>query len=397
MAELWERDLRSAIRTVAGAGWTARKSGTSSTQLIFRPPIPHNAAGRPLRELPAQPSQSGTIQVAWTRITAKQILAAATDCARMVYAGSSLYEAALLVGGPVQGARLDWEALVDRFRDHRIQQTGAISERTWTRGHAPAFRALAEIATGPKPPTSATAMFLAFPWAAPGSVMRKHQVQTICRFLSWATNLGVLTPDWAPPADLGPIYGKAAKQPRPLNGALTDQEIGLLLECIHQPGWWWVIAGLALYGLRPIEILHLQRNENVITCLWQKRSSNGITRPRRLYALEPVPGLEQRWLERWHYQDRLQNMGRDTNQVGCAINIFLRRQRVWRGLKSADPNRSLVPYSFRHAYALRAAKRGIPPRFAAEAMGHTIATHLRSYSRQMDQESMDEVFGAAKS
>ena len=70
---------------------------------------------------------------------------------------------------------------------------------------------------------------------------------------------------------------------------------------------------------------------------------------------------------------------------GQALNQYLRRRKVWMTLrdKAEHQGEQLTPYSFRHRYAKQA--HAAVPRIAvaeiAEAMGHTIEVHLKSYAR----------------
>ena len=396
MADKWESDLRAAIRGTCGKGWTARKGGVDTTQLIYRAPEPFERAFR-TGTVKKTPQQTGTIQLAWHINNVPQILAAAQASARMVGKGTHLHQAARLACGPTPlGPLTDWDALVDRFGEHRTKYTGELSPRTWSRMHLPSFRLWVELLSGPDAPTTAGEAFRKLPLGEPGSRGRQQRVATISRFLTWCVTTGLLGPEWSPPSaeDKKTLIGKAPKTDRTqITGVLSDQEIQEILDNTHHGHWWWILTAMALYGLRPEEVVHLRFRDDKLWSMFRKRTSRGMTEPRRIYALEPFTGLEDRWLGLWGM--KLPDLGRNKGRVACSITIYLNRQKVWTELK-ADADRKIVPYSFRHAYALRAARQGIPPRMAAAAMGHTLGVHLSSYSKFMDNESMDAVFARAQ-
>lgn len=395
MADKWETELRQAIRGANGPGWTARSGGPDTVQLIYRPAEPFEEAYR--RGLATkQPAQYGRIQLPWAQRYSSQILDAVVTCGRMVGKGTHLSEACRIACGDTPiGPSLDWEVLVSKFKDHRIRVTGEVTERTWNQVAGPTLQKWCELVTGASAPSTAQMAYEQFSWGAPGSRSRLIKVQTISRFLSWSCNLGILGPEWDPPANKA-FYGSKPKDEHRITGALTDDEIKELLDSTHRADWWWLLAAMSLYGLRPIEVFNLRFKGDELWCMYRKKSSGGITEPRRLYALEPFEGLEDRWLSRWGIQDRLPDLGRDKGTPAVNINIYLRRQKPWLKFQKLDEDRKLVPYSFRHAYALRGAGRGIPPRFMAAAMGHSLSTHLKSYSKFMDSQSMEDAFNRAR-
>jgi hypothetical protein len=91
----------------------------------------------------------------------------------------------------------------------------------------------------------------------------------------------------------------------------------------------------------------------------------------------------QRWnlLARW--QARLLDLPSLTSGNGAAdcISTYLQRQPAWRSLKEAmkaNAQRAVI-YSFRHSYSLRGHRRGIDAGSMAQAMGHSLEVHCRSY------------------
>ena len=76
-------------------------------------------------------------------------------------------------------------------------------------------------------------------------------------------------------------------------------------------------------------------------------------------------------------------------KAGEAIGTYLRRQDIWKAQRSeaAKEKEELTPYSFRHRYAYYGHNRPQldgsyrAPKQIADAMGHTLDTHLLSYAR----------------
>ena len=67
--------------------------------------------------------------------------------------------------------------------------------------------------------------------------------------------------------------------------------------------------------------------------------------------------------------------------VGDQMGKWLKDKAGWKSLKAlmAKRGESLGCYSFRHSYSLRGHQLGIDAGSVADAMGHTLRTHLESY------------------
>ena len=68
---------------------------------------------------------------------------------------------------------------------------------------------------------------------------------------------------------------------------------------------------------------------------------------------------------------------------GQALNQYLRRRKVWMALRDEAEHQGeeLTPYSFRHRYSKQSHAARLPVSEIAEAMGHSLEVHLRSYAR----------------
>ena len=81
-------------------------------------------------------------------------------------------------------------------------------------------------------------------------------------------------------------------------------------------------------------------------------------------------------------------LGKEGND-GDSFRTYLSRRKVWEAIRKevSKENQELTAYSFRHRYAYYGHNRSKAdgsyraPKQVADAMGHTLDTHLLSYSR----------------
>jgi len=80
--------------------------------------------------------------------------------------------------------------------------------------------------------------------------------------------------------------------------------------------------------------------------------------------------------------------------AAASCKTYLSRRKVWDTIKkeSAKEKQELTPYSFRHRYAYYGHNRPKAdgtcraPKAVADALGHTLDTHLLSYARFQTKE-----------
>ena len=151
--------------------------------------------------------------------------------------------------------------------------------------------------------------------------------------------------------------------------------------------WANALKLLTVYGLRPVELTHLQvkrdnkTNQIYLFCSYEKRSGGGITKPRRLEPL-PIENTDWKLLQLLEANlIELPKLSAEGNGVAEQIRKYLERRSAWTSLKAKVKARGeeLGTYSFRHTYSLRGHKLGIDSGSMADAMGHTLECHLRSY------------------
>ena len=110
------------------------------------------------------------------------------------------------------------------------------------------------------------------------------------------------------------------------------------------------------------------------------------TEPRRLHPLllRDSDGAVIDWRLRARLQvgEALPSLNHD-GDGGQALNQYLPRSKVWMALRDEAKHQGeqLTPYLFRHRYAKQAHAARLAVVDIAEAMGHTIDVHSKSYAR----------------
>jgi len=138
----------------------------------------------------------------------------------------------------------------------------------------------------------------------------------------------------------------------------------------------WIFGTLAAYGLRSHELIELDLSRAHIEPYVVKVSDNTKTGARLVY---PVPGD---WVNRWKlyekhdpiYKTRFINYDYGTR----IYKLFLRETKR---LKI----RTMSPYHFRDAYAVRCSLLGVDAAIASKWMGHSLKIHWESYLRFFDE------------
>ena len=163
---------------------------------------------------------------------------------------------------------------------------------------------------------------------------------------------------------------------------------------------------MAVYGLRPEDLRHLH-TRNGGQEMWSnyEKSKGGKkgnkTEPRRLYPLlvHDIDGPIS-----WHLKEQLHICEREGRSMlpplgkegdaAASCKTYLSRRKVWDAIKKeiAKEKQELTPYSFRHRYAYYGHNRPKAdgtyraPKAVADALGHTLDTHLLSYARFQTKE-----------
>lgn len=204
---------------------------------------------------------------------------------------------------------------------------------------------------------------------------------------------------WEWPAEVAGMRGngKAAAAPEGVR-AFTNAEVGELRVRVQRsrrltPGDLLAWDLLVCFGLRPAELKGLQLDQAdgllVARVTRSKKSSKGSSGARVVPAVAPAgwPADCHALLDRWRRH------GLPPGLLAARSPGEVMAQQLAR-LKLSKPvqlelDRELVPYSLRHAFALRlATDLGLHPREAAALCGHSPQTHMAVYGRRLDQPAL---------
>jgi len=374
----WEETLKEDVRSL-GHGWSIQEAN-GKMRLKWR-------------YVPNQKDQSIMLPFPWAENLRKAATTRINNIYNLTLEGHSLKAAAKIADGKAPKLERDWAACLTNFHRYKTEHENAITQKTFQHDYEKVIKDAIKLLESKDPPTTpADLIELCIKDWQPGTPTRKRRTNSLCQFLEYAVTRENAPVSWLPPKDRKIHIGrKTTKTKTQKKDPLTDQEILILIEDLQttEAGNRWANALklLTVYGLRPVELTHLQvkrdnkTNEIYLFCSYEKRSGGGITKPRRLEPLpientdwKLLPLLEAKIIE-------LPKLSAEGNGVAEQIRKYLERRKAWTSLKAKVKARGeeLGTYSFRHTYSLRGHKLGIDSGSMADAMGHTLECHLRSY------------------
>ncbi len=316
-------------------------------------------------------------------------------------------------GTQTQAGELSWPEVVRRFESFKVG-SGSIKASNWREMYEPVMnQVLRAFSVSPRPVNSKVLLerLVAAHSGAPGSRGRQLRIQYAAQLLRFAVEKCAADRRWEPPASLKPYVG-IRSQGRQFTTPIKDHQVVRLLDGIDNPKWRIAVGLVACYGLRGVELAHIQPRGELLYCSYRKRTERCPegAKPRDIVGLDPegLAGLSANLLAllEEHGNDALPDAVASPDRAGQALGQFLGRQRIWQELveetarnPSADgAGQSLVPYSLRHGYALRAHEvYGHSPRATAALMGHSLKTHSDAYGAWTDREVIDNALERTKS
>lgn len=157
-----------------------------------------------------------------------------------------------------------------------------------------------------------------------------------------------------------------------------DSLIEAVRERITNPPWQWVYGMLAVYGLRPHEVFHLDL-ERLAQGEKALRVLEGKTGARIVY---PFP-LD--WWNRWRlWEINAPPITANSNShFGNRVNQYFRRSKI-----------PFHAYDLRHCFAVRTMWAGLNLTLAAQQLGHSVAIHTDLYHRWISEKTHQEAFEA---
>ena len=348
-----------------------------------------------------------TLPVAWAADTVADTIALITELHQQVEAGFDLRDALARVNGAAPAvaptASSQWPVLLEKFHDD-LQTLSRIKDTTWRRNYAPFLERAVELLTSASAPVDARGLVseVARTWAdKPRS--RNMAVDAVRRFLDFAVEVHHL------PAQSWTLTDRAAKQLRGKRpdrrtvACITDVEILRLLDSLPETAacdrWRNALRLMALYGLRPEELNHLEVREHPTTgkpaifCTYRKVNARGSTEPRWLMPLPLTDSFGE--LVDWNLAGTMAigQLPLPPLSDKYALRTFLERQAAWTELKAVYAKRDewVRPYSFRDAYSLRAHRADHRLDVICTAMGHSLAVHQSSYEWSRDDAVLEHI------
>jgi integrase len=155
----------------------------------------------------------------------------------------------------------------------------------------------------------------------------------------------------------------------------SDEDIEQMILGIGNKQWRYVFAMMAIYGLRPHEVWHCELDLPKIYIDEDTKTGERMVFP-----------MPERWIKLFEIAD------------GVATKVTVQANSDYgdRTCKFARKNNLPVPYTFRHAYALRMIHAGVPDAIVAAWMGHTVDVHNKQYQRWLSDRDHQKVFESVK-
>lgn len=225
---------------------------------------------------------------------------------------------------------------------------------------------------------------------------RQQCVDAVVRMLTYGVDHEGLDESWLIRQSLKLKLKGDGKQDeeRPIK-ELTDAQVIAVLEAAENcksPDWKNVLLLMAVYGLRPIEVLNLEVRVNPATkkpqlfCKYQKacggKSKTTKTDPRFLYPCPPRDESGESYCGDLTAAFEANLLAFPPMGRGSAdIKQHLDRNPAWRQInaEAEKEGKWLRPYSFRNSYSVRCHARNVPTSLISDAMGHSDLTHNAFY------------------
>jgi integrase len=400
---VWEKLLKKQVKdlmagavpgTVKGTGWSVLPGRNNTVCLQYR---------QPGKRTELHPSQTVTLSpYRWDESAFADILQRCRQIRqRMVTEKEDLKTAAIAASGASSRTTEDWGEAIKKFEEYkRHHGKVCIGDRTWNEHYDPFLQRLLPLLRRKGDPRNAADALeeVARNWGA-GTTMRRHCVQNLSQFLKFSVERLKFSPVWTPPSSIAEIVGDTRDaKPKRIGYPLLDSEVLRVVNELHDPRWCLAVKLCAEFGLRPEDIRYLTVRDGNPWSDYRKAGGGGLTKPRRLFALKVVDadGTPQEWdlvgaIQRGEHREIF--LGRP-GKAGTRMGNFLIGTAIWSQLrKEVEAKGSvLTPYSLRHRYVKTGQRKGIPPKLLADACGHSLTSHLNSYSSWGDVELLSELF-----
>ena len=405
----WVQDLRKLICTNHGRGWRVNGEGSGRTKVIYVINEGKGAANNRLTK---------TININWEKANIAKINGAIdfikplvvnkkvslSDAAKRWEAqnlpqekkvSDVIWDEVLIAfektkEGLSSKTGMEWTRRVDRFREVMNKKPTPTSGEDFVKKYAKNF----------------------FNDIPSGSDSRKRYLDSVYKILEYGVNRHGMSERWLPPhKDLAKeLVGDNTRTTEDtVTPPISDADLAILLDTLKEtnPKLYLAVGLIALHGLRLSELATLEvrdGNKLFVGSIKKNVQNKGKKNPpRRVFALDILgrEGLGNELVAQYksglvglpeaiENQIKMVQKKRRFADVGATLTQQLNRTIIWKQI--AKKTKGLTPYSLRHRWAWIAHKASDNPisiRDAAEAMGHTPATHLNFYGRWTSEASIE--------
>lgn len=252
---------------------------------------------------------------------------------------------------------------------------------TWTGGYEPYLRRLMKIQKEKDLPYDSNLFLLTLQSYKLNSSSRL-KCSLVLKKLALQENI-ILHKDWD---KITGIYIPSKDKEPP-----SDEEIIRIYNEIPNEKWRWIFALLATYGLRtheaffcsPEDLLNSDNVHNTIRVY-----SKTKTGERLVYPLRPE-WVDLFNLKEIHRPNLKTELDRSERTMKHISNNVSKRFRIY--------NLGFIPYSLRHAYAIRSIHYKLNPSIVAKMMGHSVLIHTKTYHKYLLKNDLDKAYSDAVS
>ncbi|MBL6803323.1 MAG: site-specific integrase [Synechococcus sp. BS307-5m-G38] len=368
--EPWVVGLRAVVRSSTAKGWGVLKAG-DNVRLQVRGDGVSGSVCLPFRW------ESGSVGDVQQRVRNIYVL---------VCDGYTLQDAAERAETASASSAIDWSTALKDFKG-RVQGMGTqVSEKTWKEGYKPFLEEAVRLLEGRMPPTTAfklaESMLAKWPNVEGKNYeARKKGVNALTRFLDHCIEKGLPSASWTLTKDQK-LELKGQKNKTAEKGTLRDEQMLELLEIVSNKEWRNALMLLMTYGLRPVELKHLEARRHTrhglqMWCSYRKACGKHKTEPR---WLKPVPPKGASWGDLCEQMSEGKLTLPPLN-TPSAVNQYLRRKKQYEELKQKCQKSGewITPYVFRNSYSYRCHQKRIAPHRICAAMGHSLLVHQQNY------------------
>jgi integrase len=328
-------------------------------KLCLQATLPDRKGGKPYQQqiyLGVNPTLSG---LSYAEAKAKEV-SAALDQSKFDW-NQYISSKQEVVKPPEETVFVSADEWVKRFEENyftRRERNGK-SETTWKGTYMKVFSRFS-----PEEELTEKSIMRVIHTTKPDSRMR----QSACNCLQALANFAGIS------LDLKPYRGNYSFESVDLRDIPSDE---LILECytkIKDKGWAWVFGMMATFGLRNHEVFNCTLEALDIPTL---RVEEGKTGARIVF---PLP-LE--WVDHFSLFDKQlpEVTGKANRDFGMRVTKAFHRLEI-----------PFTPYVLRHAWSIRAIRKGMPVQIAARQQGHSLMIHNKVYERFISEQEQNRIY-----